>query len=71
MILSILIRLVSISVLLFIRMSNSEDYASSEYYEDILRISQNDDTTNPATNNQDIISSNNMSETLAKVNGEK
>ena len=71
MIPSILIRFTSISLLVVFRMSNSEKYASSEYYDENFRFEQNDDTSNTATNNLDMISSNKMSETLAKVNDKK
>ena len=71
MIPSIMIRFASISLLVVFQMSNSENYASSEYYDENFRFEQNDDTSNPATNNLDMISSNKMSETLAKVNDKK
>ena len=66
-----MIRFASISLLVVFQMSNSENYASSEYYDENFRFEQNDDTSNPATNNLDMISSNKMSETLAKVNDKK
>ena len=71
MIPSILIRLASISLLVFIRMSNSENNAGSKYYEESFLFEKNDDTSNPTKNNLDMISSNKMSETLAKVNDKK